>query len=132
MSDLQGFVASLRSYDEAGQPADGWCIAYNDLQEAADTIERLEEELASRKAMLGFVQDKLSEKTKDVVRYREALEHNDRLLRDIRDDLILRSEEESESDTVVDISGSIWNRLNDSIDEARIARKALDHDKDNP
>ena len=39
--ELRKFVSDLRSYDEACEPADGWYIAYNDLQCAADEIERL-------------------------------------------------------------------------------------------
>lgn len=45
MSDLIKFVAELRSYDEGAQPADGWYVAYDDLQRAADEIERLEEKI---------------------------------------------------------------------------------------
>ena len=41
MADLQKFVADLRTYDEGAEPADGWYVAYNDLQKCADIIKRL-------------------------------------------------------------------------------------------
>jgi len=41
MKEIRGFIANLRSYDEGGQPADGWYVAYDDLLKAADTMEKL-------------------------------------------------------------------------------------------
>ena len=37
----KAMIADLRSYDEGAEPADGWWVAFNDLQKSADTIESL-------------------------------------------------------------------------------------------
>ena len=42
MSDIKQFVNLLRTYDEGGEPAEGWWVAYNDLQKSAEIIERLQ------------------------------------------------------------------------------------------
>ena len=41
MNEIREQIANLRSFDEGGKPADGWWVAYNDLQKAADSLEKL-------------------------------------------------------------------------------------------
>ena len=37
--EMDKFIADLRTYDEGCEPADGWWVAYTDLQKAADALE---------------------------------------------------------------------------------------------
>ncbi len=37
--EMDKFIALLRTYDEGAEPAEGWWVAYNDLQKAADALE---------------------------------------------------------------------------------------------
>lgn len=37
--EMNKFIAELRTYDKGAEPADGWWVAYNDLQKAADALE---------------------------------------------------------------------------------------------
>ena len=41
MDKVRKFIDDLRTYDEGCEPADGWYVAYNDLQKSANTMEAL-------------------------------------------------------------------------------------------
>ena len=41
MDKIRKFISDLRTYDEGCEPADGWYVAYDDLQKSANTMEAM-------------------------------------------------------------------------------------------
>ena len=61
--EMDKFIADLRTYDEGCEPADGWWVAYTDLQKAADALEQAQQEIEDLLSVKSY-SDSLTEMAK--------------------------------------------------------------------